>query len=548
MITPIRAIRYRIRKEPSLPDGGATGRSGPGTAAALAAIEAEGLSPRQLRQARRLASSHGIGFASDFEAVLKLREGGIDPVRRGAAANALKPPTQAQAPEAQTPGPQKQEAPAPNGPEPAAPEPAAPKAEPQKPEARKPETSGVRVPQTLPQTLRPPAPPPAVLDEEARVDHIMRIQRDIVRRRRRQLSLLAARLAALVLLPTLIAGLYYFVFATPMYATHSAFVIQQAESTAMGNLGGFFKGTQFATSQDSITVQSYLQSRDAMLRLDKDLGFRAAFSAPGTDRLQRLAPDATTEDAYGVYQNHVKISYDPTEGIIKMEVITPDPQLSQTFAERLIHYAEEQVDRLSLRLRETQMTDARAGYEDAERKVQAAQAAVLELQQKVGVLDPRTETTLVMSQIAHFEGELRRKQLELQALLDNAKPNAARVEGARADIARLEKTVAELRAGLTTDQGGSASLAAVTGQLRIAEGELTSRQLMLAQALAQMETARIEANRQTRYLSMGVSPLAPDAATYPRAFENTVLALLIFSGIYLMLSLTAAILREQVSS
>ena len=47
---------------------------------------------------------------------------------------------------------------------------------------------------------------------------------------------------------------------------------------------------------------------------------------------------------------------------------------------------------------------------------------------------------------------------------------------------------------------------------------------------------------------MGVSPIAPDEPTYPRAFENTLLAFLIFSGIYLMLSLTASILREQVAS
>ena len=51
-----------------------------------------------------------------------------------------------------------------------------------------------------------------------------------------------------------------------------------------------------------------------------------------------------------------------------------------------------------------------------------------------------------------------------------------------------------------------------------------------------------------RYLSVGVSPIAPDEPTYPRAFENTILAFLIFAGIYLMISLTASILREQVSS
>ncbi len=504
MTTPTKAVLYRVRRTSSPAADAAPGPGDPAVPdreAALRAVEAEGLTPRQLRMARRMAAQNGIDYTSDHDAVLKLRQRGIDPSRRGTAASAIAP-----------------------------------------------DVGGAGTAVQLPQAFRP-SPPPAMPDEgAARVDHIMRIQRDIVRRRRRQLTLLTARLVAFVLLPSLLAGVYFFIIATPMYATHSAFVIQQAESTAMGNLGGFFKGTQFATSQDAITVQSYLQSRDAMLRLDKELGFRAAFSNPAIDPLQRLSPDATTEDAYGLYQDHVKIGYDPTEGIVKMEVIAPDPALSQAFAETLIRYAEEQVDRLSLRLREAQMKDARAGYEDAERKVQAAQAAVLDLQQKVGVLDPRTETGLVMNQIGTIETHLRKKELELQALLDNAQPNAARVEGTRADIARLQSTVAELRAGLTRDQGGSASLAAVTGQLRIAEGELTSRQLMMAQALQQMETARIEANRQTRYLSMGVAPIAPDAAAYPRAFENTVLALLIFSGIYLMLSLTAAILREQVST
>ena len=45
-----------------------------------------------------------------------------------------------------------------------------------------------------------------------------------------------------------------------------------------------------------------------------------------------------------------------------------------------------------------------------------------------------------------------------------------------------------------------------------------------------------------------VTVIAPDEATYPRAFENTALAFLVFSGIYLMISLTASILREQITS
>jgi capsular polysaccharide transport system permease protein len=51
-----------------------------------------------------------------------------------------------------------------------------------------------------------------------------------------------------------------------------------------------------------------------------------------------------------------------------------------------------------------------------------------------------------------------------------------------------------------------------------------------------------------RYLETAVSPVAPDEPTYPRAFENTLLAFLIFGGIYLMLSLTASVLREQATA
>jgi capsular polysaccharide transport system permease protein len=164
------------------------------------------------------------------------------------------------------------------------------------------------------------------------------------------------------------------------------------------------------------------------------------------------------------------------------------------------------------------------------------------------VLDPKAETGVAMSQVAELEGLLAQKELQLRQLLDNPKPNQARVDGVKGDIERLQVQIASLRNAMTGTTEGGESLANITGQIRIAETELLTRQQMLAKSLEQLETARIEANRQVRYLSVGVSPVAPDEATYPRAFENTALAFMIFMGIYLMLSMTASILREQVTA
>lgn len=71
---------------------------------------------------------------------------------------------------------------------------------------------------------------------------------------------------------------------------------------------------------------------------------------------------------------------------------------------------------------------------------------------------------------------------------------------------------------------------------------------MLQSALETKRQSEIEANKQVRYLTVAVKPVASQDPSYPRKFENTLLAFLIFGGIYLLLSLTASVLKEQVSS
>jgi capsular polysaccharide transport system permease protein len=343
-------------------------------------------------------------------------------------------------------------------------------------------------------------------------------------------------------------GWYYANVATPMYATHSEFIIQKSEgSGAGGGLSSMFSGTQLATNQDSIAVQSYLESRAAMLRLAEDHNFKQHFSTNNVDFVQGLDPAASNEEAYRLYKKHVKLGYDPTEGVIKMEVIAADPITSQRFSEALIGYAEQQVDELTQRLREDQMRGARESFREAEIKREEARNELLRIQTEVAILDPVSEAGGLMGQITALETQLTEKQILLQAQLENRRPNEARVQALQGDIRRLETFIADLRTGLTDQANGEESLAAKTAQLRMAEADFQTRELMLQQTLQSLETAQTEANRQVRYLSTGVPPIAPDKPTYPRALENTLVAFLIFSGIYLIMSLTVSVLREQVS-
>ncbi len=480
----------------------------PAEEAEIEAITKEGLTARQLRMARRVAQKNGLAVSSDFDAVYQLRKAGIDPFQRSSVLELV-----TEGKDSKTAAPQQT----------------------QLPEALKKDKS------TMPvvTTKAPNAP----------ISEVAAIQRDIARRRRRKLALLFTRLSFFVFLPTFLVGWYYFTMATPMYATNSEIVIQQAQSQKpVGGFASLFQGTSMATQQDSIAVQSYLASREAMLRLDEDHGFKAHFSDSDIDEIQRLPADATNESAFDLYTNHVKISYDPTEGIIRMEVIAADPEKSVEFANALIGYAEEQVDQLTSRLRDDQMAGARESFEDAERQRAEALSDLLRIQEDFQQIDVASETSARMAQITSLETERQRLNLILQSRLNVARPSELQVQSLRDQIANIDELIAQKRTEMTTGTSSETSLAARNTELRTAEENYAFRTVLVQQALEQMETARIEANRQVRYLSQSVRPIAPDEATYPRAFENTILAFLIFSGIYLMISLTASILREQVSS
>jgi capsular polysaccharide transport system permease protein len=241
-------------------------------------------------------------------------------------------------------------------------------------------------------------------------------------------------------------------------------------------------------------------------------------------------------------------AYDPTEGIVKMEVIATSPEKSVEFATALIGYAEGQVDQLTQRLREDQMKGARDAFVEAEQKMLVSQRNVVELQERYKVLSSEVEVTLITSQIGQMESLLSADRLSLQQMLSNSQPNAARVEPLERRITALEGEISALRSRLTENGDTGESLAQVQSGLLVAQADVQTRQLILAQSIQSMEGARTEANRQTRYLSLSVSPIQPDEAAYPRAFESTLVAMLIFCGVYLMISMTAAILREQVTA
>lgn len=390
--------------------------------------------------------------------------------------------------------------------------------------------------------------PDIITDEQRRAD-ILKIQKSIARRRQARFFLIALRLFFFVAFPTYLTGYYFYNVATPMYQVDSQMVIQKPDGGSSSSaLGGLLGGGGLSNLEDSVIVQGFLLSREAMLKLNEENGFIAHFQQESIDDIQRLPPDVSLEAAYEKYQKYVSIGYDPTEGVIRMSVIATTPEKATEFSRALINFAEVRVDKLAAPVRNDQLTVAQSNYEDAEQAVLDASNHVLELQQNRGVFSADAELTGQMSILNGLEGQLEQRRLDLAEINSNAAPNQAQVNAIEQDIKGLTERIAERRGAMLTTDDASASLARISGELQIAASNLEMRQLLLQQSLSSLEASRMEANRQTRYLSLAVAPVAPDVPTHPKSLENTALAFALFFGIYIFLSLTVAILREQIGS
>lgn len=384
-----------------------------------------------------------------------------------------------------------------------------------------------------------------------RAERVEAIRRDLVRRRRRKGGGMLFKLWLFVALPTCLVAWFLWYKASDLYQSQSSFNIQIASPTAGGSagaLGGLFGGA-IAGAQESVAVQNFITSRDALARLDEQYGIIAHYRDPAIDWFHRDRGN-TFEDAFTHYKKMVQVSYDPTEGQLEMSLIAADAESARLFSKALIRYSEQMVDQLQDRMRVAALSDAEKNLKAAETRLEEAQLAAAEIRKQVETFSVEGEVSAEMSLIASLEAERERLKTRLATLRRITSEEDPRIAQLNTQIASLTEQIEDRRINVTGNDDGDGdkrSLADINAELERANFSVQSAKAIFASAIEAMEVARKEAARQHRYLAVISQPSLPDRANYPKKLEMTALAFLCFLGIYIVGSLTISLIREQAS-
>ncbi len=358
---------------------------------------------------------------------------------------------------------------------------------------------------------------------------------------------LAASFAVMVVAPTVLGGWYYGKVASDRYAAGASFVVRGVEAASGVDLFSSFTGMPSAgsTTSDSYIIRRYLESPDLLRALDDMLSLREHFAEETIDPVSRLAQNSTLEEFVEYWSRRIQTSYDSTTGIVSYEVQAFDPDTAIVVADAVLDAATQLVNELSEKARRDSVQFATREVERAEERLYAAQMALRRFREEQGAFDPVINAQLDAELIATLEAQLADLQAQVVVLAEAVGPAAPRLTQLKRQVEALADQIAQRRAAIG-GEGGGAATANMLAEFEDLQIEQTFAQQRYASALTSLEAARMEADRQQRYLAIFARPFRPEEAVYPERLRNT---LLIFGGafvIWLISTLIALAVRDHV--
>jgi capsular polysaccharide transport system permease protein len=334
--------------------------------------------------------------------------------------------------------------------------------------------------------------------------------------------------------PTALATLYYGLIASPQYVAEARFAVRGPEEAGgssgdvMGALTGM--GGATGTSSDSFILAQYIESARLVENLQRSVDLRAIFTNENADFLARYRPydfDDTIEHLTAHWNSVSSVYYEPVSSIITFSVRAFTPEDALKIAREAVRESEQLVNRLSERAREDAIMVAKQEQARAELRLKVARKAIQDYRDREGVLDPTKSGDSQLAIVADLEGQLAKQEAELAtatAFLSKDAPTV-RVMRNKADALRSRISAERAKIGTTSTNKDPRLLSASLAEFENLSTDREFAEKAYQSAVSSLETARIRAERQSRYLATFVEPRLPQDSLYPARIQSILLVL-----------------------
>ena len=354
-----------------------------------------------------------------------------------------------------------------------------------------------------------PAPPPQPGDSAA-------LQKRLARGRRMRRALMLASFVLVVVIPSVLSGIYLFARAADQYHSRSAFAVRSEEMTNPLDIVGAFTQTGMSSAPDAEILNDFISSQSLVTQIDADLDLRTIFNRPDNDPVFTLGDDPSVEDLLGYWDRMVTVSLDSNTGVIEIEARAFDREDARLIANAIIERSADLVEDLSRIAREDSMRFTIEDVAKAEERLREQRVKIREFRTNYQIIDPEADVESQVGVIAALQGRLADALIEFDTIRSYADNNDPRLPNIQLRIDAIRNQIGNERAAFSNGSETGRPLSDIIGEYEELLVDMEFSQNAYTAALAAEEQARIEANRRSRYLAVHIPPTLAEESVYPQ--------------------------------
>ncbi|MDC7710851.1 hypothetical protein [Vogesella indigofera] len=337
---------------------------------------------------------------------------------------------------------------------------------------------------------------------------------------------------AMVVAPTLVTGGYFGLVASDRYVSESQLTVKQSNNGAAAASIGIAAliGGVSTTREDVHYLRQHILSLDMLKALEANMGLRKAYGSTSVDWFSRLFEEASQEEFYKYYLDHVSASIDDTTGILTLRVEGFDPVYAQKLNRYITAQSEAFINTLSHQIANEEVSFVETQLADSRVRLKQAKDQLLVFQNKHGMLSPTEQAKATAGFLMEVKNAIAQQEAEYKSLVAYLNADAPQVVA-------LRQKIDAMKAQLQTEQdklsgNGDGKLNSLAASFMELEFNAEFAEHVMKSALTALEKTRVEAAQKLKHVTQITSPQVPEDAEYPRrlylVFSVLVLTLLAY--------------------
>jgi capsular polysaccharide transport system permease protein len=349
----------------------------------------------------------------------------------------------------------------------------------------------------------------------------------------------------IVILPFMIASLYFGAFASDQFVSELRFAIRGTTerlpgADALGAGGGL---AYLNSSQEVYAIAEYIRSRAAIEEVGRTIDLRRLFRASGADWLSRLKDHATGEELLWYWRRMITVSTEAISGLVSVEVRAFTSEDAVAIAAAIRGASEALVNRMQQRPRDDMVTQAENEVRTARDGAAQARDEVARYRNSRAIVDPFDSARSLIDTVSELKTSLVALDVELASAKAATGADAPGVQTLRARRDSLREQIQALERRLTNGGDQTAAHQMLDYDKVEIKRALAEQHVALAEKI--LDQVRTEARRHQIYIDVIEGPTTPQSARFPERMYSVTKIAIGALGLWGLMCLTLAGVRDH---